>query len=357
MKLLALLTDGFGSFGGIAQYNRDLMTALSQYPRISQVVVLPRFGDANSELPTHLTQITPVAGKMAWCLQATKIALQTKFDAVFCGHLHAAPFAAGLAKSQSIPLWIQVHGIEAWTPQGVIAGWALDHARLVTAVSRHTRDRLLSWADIDPSVVRVLPNTIATNPGCPSNPSHLFKRHNLAGKKVILTVGRLAAAERYKGHDRIIAALADIRCSCPNAVYLVVGGGDDLPRLRSLAATCGVDEAVIFAGRVAADEIADYFAVADVFAMPSTGEGFGIVYLEAAAAGLPVIAGNRDGSVDALADGKIGNLIDPENYAELVNAVADGLIGGRDAGSEGVDRFAFPRFAGHVHALFEQLVR
>ena len=92
--------------------------------------------------------------------------------------------------------------------------------------------------------------------------------------------------------------------------------------LRPSPKPAGVGAAVRFVGQVARQELPDYYRLADVFVMPSTGEGFGIVFLEASAADLPVIGGNRDGSVDALAEGRIGTLIDPDDVHGLVEAIA-----------------------------------
>ena len=180
----------------------------------------------------------------------------------------------------------------------------------------------------------------------------------MTGRRVILTVGRLSASERYKGHDRIIAALPGIIACVPDAAYLIVGSGDDQPRLQRLAREAGVGDRVVFAGHVPDPELPDYFGLADVFAMPSTGEGFGIAFIEAAASGVPVIGGNCDGSVDALADGRIGRLVDPHAPAEIEGAVIDALLGRHPvpADSEEMRRFAFARFAAHVDALVGALV-
>ena len=226
-----------------------------------------------------------------------------------------------------MPLWVQVHGVDGWERRGAVACRALRSAALVTSVSRYTRAQLLSWSDIAPHRVRVLPNTVAATYTPRPRRDDLVARLGLGGRRVILTVGRLSSLERYKGHDRIIAALPAIAARVPDAAYLIVGSGDDRRRLEWLAHQAGVGDRVVFAGQVPDPELPDYFALSDVFAMPSTGEGFGIAFLEAAASGLPVIGGNRDGSVDALADGRIGRLVDPHAPAEIEGAVIDALLG------------------------------
>jgi phosphatidylinositol alpha-1,6-mannosyltransferase len=351
--VLALVTDGFGASGGIAQYNQNLLSALVQPSRARRVIVVPRYASSGQELPAGIQQAAAAAGVARWSLNAARLAARG-FDIIFCGHLYAAPLAVGLAGLTSKPLWLQAHGIEAWQAPSRAVRFAVERAQLITAVSRYTRKRLLEWANIDPSLVRVLPNAISTSWSKRPKARHLRTRYNLDGKRVILTVSRLSAAEAYKGHDRIISALPEI-IPRHDAAYLVVGGGDDVPRLEALAAAAGVADRVHFAGHVTVAELPDHFAVADVFAMPSTGEGFGIVFIEAAASGLPVIAGNRDGSVDALADGRIGRLIDPDDRKQLVAAIIDAFEGRLHFDPSEVRRFTFAHFSRHVNDLVECL--
>jgi len=355
MRILALLTDGFGATGGIARYNRDLMTALSQSAGVSEICVLPRFAASSLTMPSKLRQLAPSPTRAAWVVRALALAGRHRFDAVFCGHLNAAPLAAMIARLQGVPLWAQVHGIEAWQPRAAVYRRSLAAAALVTSVSRYTRARLLAWTDVAPHRVRVLPNTLPSGYVPRRKRSELVARHGLADRCVILTVGRLSARERYKGHDRIIAALPGILASVPDAAYLIVGSGDDRPRLEQMARDAGVADRLVFAGHVADEELPDYFALADVFAMPSTGEGFGIAFLEAAASGLPVIGGNRDGSVDALADGRFGRLVDPLSLKEIEGAVVDALQGRQPARAAEVQRLSFTHFASHVDALVHGL--
>ena len=203
---------------------------------------------------------------------------------------------------------------------------SVDRTDLVTTVSRYTRRRTLQWSNLDPECVRVLPNTVKPmfSPG-PRDQAVLDK-FGLSGAKVILTVSRIDKGDFYKGHDKVIAAMGEVRRAEPRAVYVVVGDGDARESLEAQAAESGLlGEAVRFLGRLSDGDLLALYRSSDVFAMPSTKEGFGIVFVEAAAAGLPVIAGDRDGSVDALADGAIGRLIDPLSHEAIVAALVEAL--------------------------------
>ena len=165
-----------------------------------------------------------------------------------------------------------------------------------------------------------------------------------------MTVSRLASSERYKGHDRVIRSLPQVLLHHPEAIYLIVGDGDDRPRLEALASEFAVQDKVRFAGPVAGEELPDYYRLADVLVMPSTGEGFGIVFLEAMACAIDVIGGNKDGSIDPLGDGAVGSAIDPEDSEELVSAISAALR--RPAGNVGgATRFKPQVFSKHIQAL------
>ena len=236
-----------------------------------------------------------------------------------------APLAAVVATVLSVPLWVQVHGIEAWRELSVLQRRSVESATIVTSVSRYTRRRLLEWVAIDPARVKVLPNTVSPQYHPGPKPGYFLERHAAGGKKVLMTVSRLSSSEQYKGHDRVIRTLPRVLSQHPDTIYLIVGDGDDRPRLEALAVECGVAKNVQFTGLVPPEELPDYFRLADVFVMPSAGEGFGIVFLQAMATGVPVIAGNKDGSRDALCDGALGTLVDPENCEELASAILTAL--------------------------------
>jgi phosphatidylinositol alpha-1,6-mannosyltransferase len=264
--------------------------------------------------------------------------------------LFMAPLAACIAKLVQARLWVQVHGFEAWEELSTLHRRSAETAAVVTSVSRYTRRRLLKWVGIDPSRVKVLPNTVDQrfHPG--PKPGYLLERHALYEAKVLLTASRLTGWDRYKGHDRVIRTLPRVLSEHPDAVYLIVGDGDDRPRLEAFAAELGVSHKVRFTGAVAPEGLPDYFRLADVFVMPSTGEGFGIVFLEAMACGIRVIGGNQDGSLDVLCGSALTVAVEPDNCLELASAINAALDnpGSHNADS---DRFGMQFFKEHLHAI------
>jgi phosphatidyl-myo-inositol dimannoside synthase len=153
----------------------------------------------------------------------------------------------------------------------------------------------------------------------------LVERHNLQGKYVLMTLGRLV---QRKGFDMVIKSLPDIKKCIPNVVYLVVGNGPEREALEKLVQELGVQEHVVFAGRVSDEDMVKYYNLCDLFVMPSRYveskgdvEGFGIVYLEAASCFKPAIGGNSGGVVEAVLDGETGILVDPNSTESISSAV------------------------------------
>ena len=149
-----------------------------------------------------------------------------------------------------------------------------------------------------------------------------FQSRSIAGRRVILTVGRLV--ER-KGHDKVIQALAQLAPRFPELLYVISGKGEDEAGLKQLVTDLHLDNQVCFVGRVSDAEILSYYNACEFFVMPSREirgsghvEGFGIVFLEAAACGKPSIGGRSGGVSEAIWDGHTGLLVDPESVDELV---------------------------------------
>jgi len=177
---------------------------------------------------------------------------------------------------------------------------AIEAADLVTTVSRGTRHSLLGWVDLPPDRVRVLPDTVQDKfvPGVV--PEGFRDRWAPGARPILLTVGRLSAGERYKGHEQVFAVLPELRKQFPSLVHLVAGSGDDRAYMEQRARELAGPDAVRFLGFVPEEDLLDLYRLADLYVMPSTEEGFGIVYLEAAGCGLRVVGGVGGGSADAV---------------------------------------------------------
>src|SRR5262249_8589672 len=225
LRILALVTDAFGGNGGIAQYNRDFLSALARCDRVGDVIVLPRRSTRSvGTLPTGVRQLRPVESSLAYSLAAFRTAITHQPIALgFCGHLFMAPLAAVIARVLKVPLWVQVHGIEAWRELSALQRRSVESATIVTSVSRYTRRRLLERVGIEPARVKVLPNTVSPQYHPGPKPTYLLERHAAEGKKVLMTVSRLASSERYKGHDRVIGVLSRVLWQHPDTIYLIVG--------------------------------------------------------------------------------------------------------------------------------------
>ena len=142
-----------------------------------------------------------------------------------------------------------------------------------------------------------------------------------AGPPTVLLVARMSAGERYKGHDELLEAWPQVRSGAPDAALHFVGDGDDTPRLRAKAAALGIAGSVTFTGFVSDTELRALYRRAAVFAMPSRGEGFGLVYLEAMAEGLPCIGAVEDAAGEIIRDGETGFLVPQSDRMALADRV------------------------------------
>lgn len=248
---------------------------------------------------------------------------------VIATHLHFTKAAYWLKRMTGIPYWTVAHGVEAWNIQHPDLKRALHYADRILAVSHYTRDRLLNEQHLDPAKISVLPNTFdATCFQIAPKPQHLLKRYHLTEKQpIILTVARLDSSEQYKGYDHILQALPEIRRQVPQVHYILVGQGSDRARIEQLITNLNLQDCVTLTGFVPDEELCDHYNLCDVFAMPSKGEGFGIVYLEALACGKPTIGGNQDGAIDALCQGELGVLVNPDNIGEITQTIIQILQG------------------------------
>jgi phosphatidyl-myo-inositol dimannoside synthase len=295
------------------------------------------------------------AGKLLLNGWALREALAFRPQAVLSAHIVTSPAARVIQRAAGVPFAQYLHADEV-RARARLAAFAVGHADAVVAVSRYTEE-LAVEAGARRSKVRRIPNGVDP----PSRP-----RAERAAEPTLLTVARLN--ERYKGFDVIARALPLIRSQVDGARWVVAGDGQLRGHVEALVRAQGLDGSVRFVGEVSNAERDAWFDRAHVFVMPSRlpasgsgGEGFGIAYLEAAARGLPVVAGNVAGAPDAVAHGKTGVLVDPTDHVSLADAVTDLLLDrhkaeamGR-AGAERTREFAWPVIAGRVEGVLREL--
>jgi phosphatidylinositol alpha-1,6-mannosyltransferase len=255
---------------------------------------------------------------------------------------------AGLRAPYLIPLY----GIEVWRPLSRDRRKALANATVRFAISRHTLDRALPFCP-DLAGTTVLPLALEEREPAGAADVALLAR---AGEGFLLIVGRMASGERYKGHDQVLAALP------PGARLVVAGDGDDRPRLEAKVAELKVADRVFFTGFVSEATLAELYRRCAALVMPSRGEGFGLVYLEAMRASKPCVAARGSAAEEIVVDGATGLLVDPDDRQELARSLT-GLIGNpegaRRMGEAGRERwqreFGADRFRERLTPMLEEL--
>jgi glycosyltransferase involved in cell wall biosynthesis len=317
--------------GGIQVYSAFLLDALhSLNLNVDYEVFLKhdtkRTGDLTeySNTKFHFAGSAPSKIKTAvFVSQILTGGILRRPELVIATHINFAPAAYRLKQLTGIPYWAVAHGVDAWNIQNVAVQQSLHHADLILPVGGYTRDRLIKEQHLDPAKLPVLPNTFDLDRWkISTKPQHLLDRYQLTDQqKIILTVARLDSSEQYKGYDQILKALPAIRTHIPDVHYLLVGQGSDRSRLEQTISDLHLQDCVTLAGFISDEELCDHYNLCDVFAMPSKGEGFGIVYLEALACGKPTLGGDRDGAIDALCHGDLGVLVNPDD----VNLIAQTL--------------------------------
>ncbi len=361
MRTLALVTEAFGGFGGIAKFNRDFLRALCSRKDCDEVVTIPRIlSNAPEGLPPRLTYVTEgINSVLKYIFTAVKKSFSgPKFDLIFCGHIHLLPLAWVLRLFMKAPILLAFYGIDAWQPVNRwFSSFFVRHADYFIWISEFTKTKFLGWTALKQQKGFVLHPSIHVNKyDSGSKNENLVSQWGLKGKIVLMTLGRLASVERYKGFDEVLEALPDLIKEIPNISYLIVGDGEDRKRLEEKAKQLGISDRVIFTGFVPELQKADYYRLADAFVMPGRGEGFGIVYLEAMACGIPVVASKADGSREAVRNGELGILVDPASPEEIKRGILDALKQPRGVVPQGLDYFSYENFEKRVHAILDQIV-
>lgn len=358
-RILVLATDAFGGHGGISEFNRNLLQALCAHPDSAEVVALPRGMPKPLEpLPQRLRWVTSgLGGKVSYVSAVIReVWRDPYFDLLVCGHVNLLPLVRVLQLWIRAPLVAIFHGVDVWKPTpSRDANTMVRHLDAFICVSALTAKRFLGWSKAAPGKGHLLPNTIHLERyGMGPKPRHLLDRYGLRNRRVLMTLGRMASAERYKGFDEVMEALPNLIHVLPDLAYLAVGDGTDRPRLEAKARSLGISDRVVFTGLIPEGEKSDHYHLADAYAMPSHGEGFGIVFLEAMACGVPVVASCLDGGREAVLGGRLGLLVNPDDPMDVVQAIRNALATPRGI-PEGLDFFAYPRFQERCHAIVDAM--
>lgn len=321
-RLLVITPDFPPAKGGIQTLSHRVVSALRQFEPEVVTLAHPRASTFDSQQPFSVVRVPRIRGMRAATIlalnaAAAAVALRRRPDVVLSWHIVVAP-AAAIARRLGVPFAQYVHAKEIRAKPG-LARFALTRADRVVAVSGYTKELAFGAGAAPGRVVVINPGVDEAAPVSPNRDGDI--------RPTVLTIARLE--DRYKGHDVVLRALPLVRARVPEVRWQIVGDGPLRPALEDRARALGLDGAVQFLGPVNDESRNQKLADADVFCMVSrlpaggfAGEGFGIVYLEANAYGLPVVAGGVGGATDAVVDGETGILVDPEDHV----AVADAII-------------------------------
>jgi len=334
-RVILFSLQTFSTTGGIQKMTRTLAHSLhSLAVRKKWDFCLWSAYDSDSDLMPKYLPAEKFTGfgtnRMAFVLKT--ITGAKKPDVIIISHINLA--LVGLLIKIINPkckIWLIAHGIEVWRPLSVLKNIFLKRCDKIICVSNFTKQQMIKRHKTDAALCEVLNNAVDPFIKLPetfTKPDRLLNKYRLLNTTpVIFTLTRLASTEQYKGHDHVIQVISKLKDKFPAIKYILAGQYDHKEeiRIQKLISGAKVDEQVILTGFIAEEEIPDYFLLADLFVLPSKKEGFGIVFIEAMACGLPVICGNADGSVDAICNGELGTAINTDDLAELEKAITEYL--------------------------------
>jgi phosphatidylinositol alpha-1,6-mannosyltransferase len=334
-RILIFTLQTFSTTGGIQKMTRTLGYSLHRIcSKNNWDFKMFSAYDADTDL---MPQYLPVENFKGFNINRTAFVMKSlkqlaKADAIILSHINLA--IIGLAAKIINPeckIYLVAHGIEVWRPLSFWQKKLLKYTDKVICVSNFTQEQMVRLHNIKKAKCAILNNAIDPFMQLPSGfkkPVLLLEKYKLTpGSPVIFTLTRLAATEQYKGHEQVIKVLGKLKAKFPAIKYILAGqyDHDEEVRINELIALNDVAEQVILTGFIDEKDLPDHFLLADVFVLPSKKEGFGIVFIEALACGLPVICGNSDGSVDAIRNGELGKAIDVTDTDALEAAITAAL--------------------------------
>lgn len=333
VPLIMVVPELYRRTGGVQVFSRNFLRSVDQL--VGRKVPLISMNDRISDLPSDVFEGRKVAVSGDWPVKmrgikfAASILRYSLTGRFLSTHPNASRLLGLLNRIFNTPFLVVAHGVDVWDIRRNSLKEGLRRATKVLPVSRFTRDRITEQLGQPYPKFFVFPNEVDTARFFPGEETTGWreKLRIPKGAYVALSVARLECTEERKGYDLVLEVVENLVKDYPKFYWILAGTGDDLERMCCRASTLGISNNCRFPGFIESSELADLYRSADVFVLPSKKEGFGIVFLEAAACGLPVIAGNKDGSVDALGGGEFGQLIDPDSHDEIERALRI-VIGG-----------------------------
>jgi phosphatidyl-myo-inositol dimannoside synthase len=333
MKKVALFTlKNFNGIGGIEKVGKILMKVFSDIQEEGHIQFksYSAYDQTPDERYIKNENFRGFNGNKVW-FTLRSFFNNLNADVIILSHINLSFLGLLFSFFQKKKVIIFAHGIEVWQDLNFIKKTFLKRCDRIIAVSHYTKQQLIDLHHIDPRKITVLNNCIDPYLVFPQKfekNNELLKKYNLEKNDFVLfTLARLALSEKYKGYDKVIEAIGMLKKNGTTLKYLIAGKYDDAEknRINNIIKENDLNDHVFVIGYINEEELADHFLLADCFVMPSKKEGFGIVFCEAMVYGLPVIAGNKDGSVDALRNGEMGTLIDPDSTSEISKAIDDRL--------------------------------
>ncbi|MDB5109845.1 MAG: hypothetical protein JWR67_959 [Mucilaginibacter sp.] len=334
-KVILFTLQTFSTTGGIQKMTRTLAYSLHTIAKKNEWdFTLWSVYDKESDL---MTKYLPAKNFKGFGFSRFNFVLKTlssakKQDIIILSHINLAIIGLLIKRiNPKCKIWLIAHGIEVWRPLSFLKKLFLKRCDKIICVSNFTKQEIVRRHQTTPALCHVLNNVVDPFMKLPvtfTKPGNLLNRYQLtSANTIIFTLTRLASSEQYKGYEQVIKALNKLKLNFPGIKYILSGQYDTIEetRIKKLIADYQVEEQVILTGFIDESELADHFLLADLFVLPSKKEGFGIVFIEALACGLPVICGNADGSIDAIRNGELGKSIQVDDPDELEKAITECL--------------------------------
>ncbi len=327
MNILVLLTDLFDKVGGIQTLNRFLVRAFSEIAeennyRVTLLVLNDHKKTNNSSHYINSSHVRYLSFNGSRFQFITSV-LYYAFNAsvIFIGHINFSPLVIALKLINLRTKILQlIYGIEVSKKFPFLHSVGIRQVDKILSISVDTKDKMLTLNRINKNQFEILPCTL--DPFYGEGVTLKTREELLLPKgKMVLTVSRLEASEKYKNVELIIEAMPNILKEVPDAFYVIVGEGTDRHRLEAIANNKAPNEKIIFKGSLSASDLDSYYNSCDIFVLPSTGEGFGIVFLEAMYHSKSCIGARTGGVPEVIEDGKTGILCEPNDVKSLSESI------------------------------------